>query len=91
MSNFVQTQATYEYMPNTGFRSLNDEINKVIGKERSILKNAPPIPPEQPLFNPTKPKFIKKFFGGRASNSINREMMYKINKQNLDLYQERYY
>jgi len=91
MSNFVQQIATYEFIPNTGFRSFNEEMDKVRGKYRSIMKTPPPVPPEQPLFNPLKPPFVRKFFGGRASGGVNREMMNKINQQNLNLYQERYY
>jgi len=91
MYNFVQQIATYPYMPNTGYRTFNGEMFKLTGKYRSIMKNMPPEPPEQPLFNPLQPPFVKRFNGGRASGALNREMLYKLNQQNMDLYQEKYY
>lgn len=91
MSNFSQTQTTYEFIPNTGFRSFNEEFNKVNGKYRQIMKNPPPPPPAEPLFNTNKGPLFRNFFDGRASGGINREMLYKINQDNWIIYNSMYY
>ena len=84
MSNFVQQQATYPLMKNTGFRSLNDNIADNLKYKARVLSRDPGMePPPQPPFRPTQPDFVPKFNGGWSSNLYNRDTLHRINVNTL--------
>jgi len=84
MSNFVQQNATYPFMKNTGFRSMNDNLADNIKYKARVMSNQPQTaPPLQPPFKPFKPDFEPKFNGGWSSNLYNRDTLYKINVNTL--------
>ena len=78
----------YQFMPTKKYNSVQSNYLKSFNKSRTY-KGPIYEQPYDPPFQPLKPHFIPKIYDGRISYEINRNKLYTIKANDIDLYLNR--